>query len=382
MMEPGESFARFQHLAAAMGITRIADVTGLDRVGVPVVMVHRPNARSISVLQGKGPTLAAARMSGFMEAAETYHAEEVEAPLRLASLETLAGAAAVVCDGLPLGCNSRFRPDLPLRWIEGEDLMQRRRVWVPFELVHADYSLPAGDDAGCFSASSTGLAGGNHLLEATAHGLYEVIERDAVTLWLLRSDAAQAASRIDAGSVDDLLCRGVLDRIERAGLLAQIWDVTSDLGVPAFLCRLHDPQGPATGAIPEGAGCHMSRGVALLRALTEALQSRLTMIAGVRDDLFPSLYRVQRPPLPDAAAPARPLSSVPTFDSEDFESDLAWLLERLRGAGVTSAVVVDLTKPAIGIPIVRVIVPGLEDGWHQPDYEPGPRALEAFRWAQ
>jgi YcaO-like protein with predicted kinase domain len=345
-------------------------------------MVHRPNGRSISVLQGKGATLDAARMSGFMEAAETYHAETIDAPLRRASLSELSHSAPVVCDGLPLSCNSRFDPDLPLLWIEGEELVERRRVWVPYELVHADYSLPPPEDGGCFSMSSTGLAGGNHISEATAHGLYEVVERDAVTLWLLRADEAQQASRIDPASIDDPLCLSVLEKIERAGLVAQVWDATSDLGVPAFLCRLHDPAAEGgTGAIPEGAGCHMAREIALLRALTEAVQSRLTMIAGVRDDLFRPLYRMQRPRQADGGkAPpgAKSFRSVPTYESDDVQGDIDWLLQRLQSAGLNQAVVVDLAKPAIGIPVVRVIVPGLEDGWHQPDYEPGPRALAAF----
>jgi ribosomal protein S12 methylthiotransferase accessory factor len=382
MSDPGESFARLRHLAPAMGITRIADVTGLDRVGVPVVMVHRPNGRSIAVLQGKGATLAAARMSGFMEAAETYHAETIEAPLRHASHDALSREAAVACDGLPRGCNSRFRPDLPLRWIEGVDLIGGGPVWVPYELVHTDYRVPAPADGGCFSTCSTGLAGGSHKIEAIAHGLCEVIERDAVTLWLLRSDADQRMSRIDPASVDDPLCRSVLDRIAAAGLVAQVWDVTSDLGVAAFLCRLHDPEAQA-GAIPEGAGCHLAREVALLRALTEAMQSRLTVIAGVRDDLFWPLYETAPPPLPGLEAgdgPGKPFRSVPTGACEDLQDDVDVLLRRLEGIGLHSAIVVDLTKPAIGIPIVRVLVPGLEDGWHQPDYEPGPRALAAFAW--
>jgi YcaO-like protein with predicted kinase domain len=72
-----------------MGITRIANVTGLDSVGIPVVMVCRPNSRSVAVSQGKGIDLGSAHASGLMEAAELYHAETITLPMRLATYEEL-----------------------------------------------------------------------------------------------------------------------------------------------------------------------------------------------------------------------------------------------------------------------------------------------------
>ena len=74
----------------AMGITRIANVTGLDRIGIPVVMVCRPNSRSIAVSQGKGVTLDAAKASGLMESIEAWHAERIELPLKLAGSSDLS----------------------------------------------------------------------------------------------------------------------------------------------------------------------------------------------------------------------------------------------------------------------------------------------------
>src|SRR4029077_18266284 len=75
--------------APVMGITRVANVTGLDLAGIPVVMVCRPNSRSVAVSQGKGIDLASARASGLMEAAELYHAETAVLPLRLVTYEEL-----------------------------------------------------------------------------------------------------------------------------------------------------------------------------------------------------------------------------------------------------------------------------------------------------
>lgn len=117
------------------GITRVANVTGLDRVGIPVFMVVRPNARSLSVSQGKGVDSAAARVSGIMEAVEMWHAENVRCPLRLASLQDLPGNAVDLV-ALPRRPGHAFDPSLPFLWIEAADIVHEAPVWIPYEMVH------------------------------------------------------------------------------------------------------------------------------------------------------------------------------------------------------------------------------------------------------
>src|SRR5918994_4946982 len=102
MVEPRSTFERVPPMRVRMGITRVANVTGLDRIGLPVVMVCRPNSRSIAVSQGKGLDLDAARASGLMESVETYHAERIDLPLKLASLQSLQERHPTVdVDALP-----------------------------------------------------------------------------------------------------------------------------------------------------------------------------------------------------------------------------------------------------------------------------------------
>ena len=66
---------RVRPFAAQMGITRLGNVTGLDRIGIPVVVAVRPNSRSVSVSQGKGIELPQAMTSALMEAVEGVHGE-------------------------------------------------------------------------------------------------------------------------------------------------------------------------------------------------------------------------------------------------------------------------------------------------------------------
>src|SRR5215472_11804098 len=89
-LEPAQTLAKLRPLMGAFGITRIANLTGLDRTGIPVVMVCRPNARSSAVFHGKGVDMASANASGVMEAIETWHAEHMALPLRLGSANELS----------------------------------------------------------------------------------------------------------------------------------------------------------------------------------------------------------------------------------------------------------------------------------------------------
>lgn len=387
LVAPATTLARVQPFMKTMGITRIANVTGLDRIGIPVVMAIRPNSRSVAVSQGKGLTLEAARVSGLMEAAETYHAERITLPLKYGSYAELRDDHAIpTLADLPCAAHSRFHDDLPMLWIEGRDLMSSTSLWLPYELVHTNYTLPFPPGSGCFIASTNGLASGNHAGEAISHGVCEVVERDAITLWRLLDEKARALTRIDLATVDDPACREVLDKFHCAGVDVAAWDATSDVGVAAFICLALDRR--AESLQPAyGTGCHPTRAIALLRALTEAAQVRATYIAGSRDDIAPAEYRRSaKEGRRNYAAhlfeaePIKDFTEVPSWRAESFSEDVAWLLQRLRTVGIEQVVMVDLGKSTvIPISVVRIVIPGLESPDEHPEYAPGARALALIR---
>ncbi|WP_437826583.1 YcaO-like family protein [Sorangium sp. So ce1153] len=385
LVSPDETVERLRPLMAVLGITRVANVTGLDVLGIPVVMVCRPNARSLAVSQGKGVDLAAAKASGIMEAAELFHAERITAPLKLAAYDELRFTHRVAdMELLPRLASSTFHPGAPLLWIEGVDWMTREPLWVPFELVHTNYTLPLPTGSGAFLTTSTGLASGNHALEAISHGICEVVERDAGTLWSLLDDEARRATRLDLDSVDDPSCRALLDRCDRAGIEVAAWEITSDIRIAAFHCMIAERAAGGLGSIypAAGAGCHPARHVALLRALTEAVQSRMTMITGSRDDMSRTEYTqrldadLHRRVLAEmrAGPPGRRFGDAPTQENGTFEDDIRWEIRQLHATGVEQIAVVDLSKAEIGLPVVRVVIPGLESIEGLPGYVPGPRA--------
>jgi len=370
-------------LLPVMGITRVANVTGLDQIGIPVVMVCRPNSRSVAVSQGKGINLASARASGLMEAAELYHAETMTVPLRLATYEELRYQHRVVePDDLPRIYGSRFHPNLRILWCEGHDLLNNEKVWVPYEMVHTNYTTPLSDGHGCFAASSNGLASGNDITEAISHGICEVVERDATTLWKLGGGDEDNTKRIDLDSVDDELCHDLIQKFERAGLDVAVWDITSDIQVAAFACFIVPREDAAMWHVAgaAGYGCHPSREVALVRALTEAAQVRLTVISGLRDDFRGDAYdqlldpqvllKIRRSV--KVSSLGRRFSNVPTHDGDTLQDDVAWEIRCIKKGGPKRVVVIDLTKPEFGVSVVRVIIPGLEPIFGS-SYVPGQR---------
>ncbi|MEI9936870.1 MAG: YcaO-like family protein [Pseudomonadota bacterium] len=381
---PSVTLDRVSAIARSFGITRVANITGLDVIGIPVVSVVRPNSRSLAVAQGKGVDLIAAKVSGLMESIENYHAENIRKPLRLESERQIRaqGGRVIDVDGLPRVAGGIYDSDARFLWVEGHEILGRERAWLPFEVVHADYVVPLASNSGAFLLSDSGVASGNHVLEATSHAICELVERDANTLWHYRTSAEKASSRIDLDGVDDAACRWALTRFAAAGVAVGVWEVTSDVGIPSFLCLIadHSPDLFRPLGAMFGSGCHPCREVALFRALSEAAQSRLTVISGSRDDLGLAVYRrgldldeVAKALATTTTSGARPFSSVPTFDGDSIEEDVAWELEQLKSAGIAEVVAVDLTLKEFGIPVVRVVIPGLESMCDAPGFVPGRR---------
>jgi YcaO-like protein with predicted kinase domain len=273
-------------------------------------------------------------------------------------------------------------------WCEGRDLFNGETVLVPYEMVHTNYTMPFPDGHGCFTPSSNGLASGNDMIEAISHGICEVVERDATALWKLRDEEKLEKNRLDLASVDDAICQDVLGKLERAGLTVAAWDITSDIKIAAFACLVVPKEDNAMWhvAVAAGYGCHPAREIALLRALTEAAQVRLTIIAGLRDDfgidayeqmLNPDLVKTVRCRI-SASEPTRCFRDVPTWSYETFEEDVECELKCVEKTGIRRVVIVDLTKAEFGLRVVRVIVPDLEP-MPEPGYVPGRRGRAVLR---
>ena len=355
------TWRRFAPKAARAGITRIAELTGLDTLGIPVFAAIRPLGKSLSTQQGKGLTREAARISALMESLETWTAEELALPRVRGSHRALAKRRRVIdVSDLP---RPRQRIDLDARrdWVEGWDLIADAAVLVPAEAVTLDTTFTKPP---AFDISSNGLASGNALVEAIAHGLCEVIERDAEAAW--RRGGGERRLVLD--TVGDPACRALIDRIVGSGARVVVWDLASRAELCALGCAIvEDPREPLWRALGcyQGFGAHLVPEVALARALTEAAQTRLTYIAGGRDDFFPDDYARATDPellaemwarLPDGEPVA--FDELPRYVTRGLGEDVEILVELARRAGAREVVAVDLTHPELGVPVAKVLVPG------------------------
>lgn len=352
---PEQTLAAVTPLLGDYGITRLADITGLDTLGVPVVLATRPLAATLTVAQGKGATLDAARASAAMEAIETCIAEfgVPRAACRGPAADLQPGYEITELTDLP---GSLVTSRTLLDWIPAVTTAGRGAM-VPRDLVRLGRRTAAEWQYHLLTASSNGLASGNTRAEAVAHALHELMERDACA----RLPGAQQVA-LDLDTIPDS-CADLIARIRAGGGHLQVMPVPSRFGLPCFAARLQveDVAWPAGGA-----GAHSDAAVALFRAVTEACQSRLTVIAGSRDDLSPTLYQNPGAPAPPAQ-PARPGCrpaawaevtaglgwTCPTDDQEAAEA--ARRVTEVTGA---EPLIVDLeSRPEFSV--VKVLVPRL-----------------------
>jgi ribosomal protein S12 methylthiotransferase accessory factor len=361
-----ETVAIVNRLRGELGITRLADITGLDRIGVPVFQAIRPDARSVSVSLGKGLDHDAARASALMEAAELAHAEAFDLPTITAS------TAQLPADESPHTLNDwprmqrRLARNTTLSWVAARDLVRERAVWVPLELVRIDCFDHASADARIFVRTSNGLASGNGQADAIVAALCEVIERDALALW--QATPRRRRRRLVPESVTETRCRELVRRFARRKIALSVWDATSDIGVPCFVASIADRNDTphALAGTFWGAGCHLDAGIAFVRAVTEAAQSRLTLIAGARDDLALADYAGAADAIVgtldrwEEARARHQFGDVASLRAATATEAVATLVAQLSHAGLDRIFIADLSRPGHGITVVRAIVPGLE----------------------
>jgi thioglycine synthase len=297
-----------------------------------------------------------------MEAVEYYSAETLAERCILGRWTDIT-PNAVDPEELILPEWSRNVHNLQIQWIQGWDLMQNNPVWVPANAVFFPYV-----ERNCcflFMPTTNGLASGNTVEEAVCHGLAELIERDAWSLvtGTINSDRSPDCPCLDQKTIPKEL-RSTTERFRACGVELFVRVITSDIGVPAFYACTLEKHGEAQFLAHEGMGAHPDARVALMRAITEVAQSRAADIQGSREDL--TFWRARAMKRLNGREWIFQNDSMVCFDSlSTFESstvlgDIHYMQELLLRIGIRRVIGVDLTRPDVRVPVVRVIVPGLE----------------------
>jgi len=361
VISPEETLARVAEKIPVAGITRVADITNLDRVGIPVFSSIRPTAQegAVSVYNGKGATPTEARVSAVMEGIERYSGEVHDHPIAYGTYPEMVAKGGAI-DPRSLNLPRGADPDGRLPWVEAWDIVADEGVLLPAHAVF--HPLPRGFPS-LFRTNTNGLASGNTREEAVFHGLAEIVERDA---WSLVEVTKRPGPRITdppAGLPAELLAKFAGAKVE-----VTVRDITSDLGIPTCAAVADDALLRDPRLLTIGMGTHTSSRIAFLRALTEVAQSRLTQIHGAREDTTTAdlrtrmgYERVRRMNRYWFEADSEvPFSALPTAENDDFLKDIGGIVTSLGKAGMDRVLVADLTRGEIGVPVVRVVVPGLE----------------------
>jgi YcaO-like protein with predicted kinase domain len=362
-------------------ITRVYDATPLDCLGLPVWGAVTPLARDLTVHAGKGETSPAARISAVMEAVERVCAEDLDpARIRWARYSTIQRDRALDPAVFDLPFETTYAPDRPLSWVEGYDLLQENHVWVPVDLVVS----PAREGV-CLGVDTNGLAAGNTHTEAVVHALHEVIERDAAALDDFTSLYGAPRTRlIDPASLPHV-GRGRAQMIIERGMSLRLQDLEHDLGVPVFRATIGDRGFPGSEGRTmyfAGLGADLDPAIAVLRAINEAAQSHTGVVLGARDSFEYGArpagsgadWLVRKLLAPSPIVPFRDGARAPP----DLYERLLLLLDRLAAAGCRQCVVVDLMREDLGIPVVRVLVPGLAGPYGHTTRRPSLRLLRSL----
>jgi thioglycine synthase len=397
-------------------ITRISDITYMDKLYIPNFSAVVPGTEDfIWVYSGKGLTKADAKASALMEAIERYSSlpKTFSKPLIRGTYTELSRSYSVLHpDEVVEFVNPAYDEHKSTAdFLQGFDLLNNESVLVPARLALNSYraKLPLIE---VFPHSHTnGLASGNVLEEAVYHALCEVIERDAssiadlcassipysiledITNSLRRSenggflinripaedrfvDDSNIFPQVDISQIvkDSKPINRLVKRFTDADITLLIKDITQkDIDIPTFVASSIEWITQDYGYFAKGYGTHLDSNTALIRAITEMSQTRAVNIQGARDDLKKIQYKdgdeiyKRKWAFMDSTSRSNNqakniimFQEIKSMVNHDILDDINLILTRLKSCGIKRVIIVDLTNPRIGIPVVRAIVPGLE----------------------
>jgi ribosomal protein S12 methylthiotransferase accessory factor len=272
-------------------------------------------------------------------------------------------------------------------WSPVWSLTQQTFRYLPAACCYFNYPFPQ-ETVWC-RANSNGNAAGMTVEEAILHGIFELIERDALAIWWYNQVQRPA---VNLDSFHDPYIQQL--RSWYCAHTYEFWvlDITTDLPIPTFvaiLCSTNE----ATEHLILGAGCHSDPHIALLRAITEMNQLATPFLTNKQADCtrlkqsrhtqtlhwLTQATRANQPYLlPNPRTTPRNRQDYNEEWSYDILEDLQQAQQAIEQQGM-EVLVLAQTRPDIGMPVVKVIIPGLRP--HLPRFAAGrlydvPVALE------
>ena len=353
------------------GITRISDITDLDRVGLPVFSAIRPASQegSISIYGGKGITPDHAKASAMMEGFERYSAEKQDENLFIGSISDVSDAGNYIHPeslNLPKDFKKEYIDTMLFEWNLGYDIISDEEYYVPSNAVYHPYVSENKSVETLFKSNTNGLASGNSLSEAILHGLFEVIERDA---WSIFELTRKNSSQIDLTSIESEIINDMLLKFSENEINIKLMNLTADINIPTIAASADDTLLKDAGLLTLGIGTHLNPEIAVIRALTEVAQSRATQIHGAREDTvradfartagYERMKRINKHYFEDEDTKIN-FKEINNNSATSITQDIEIVVDELERNEIEHVIYCDLTRPEINVNVVRVIVPTME----------------------
>jgi ribosomal protein S12 methylthiotransferase accessory factor len=395
-----ETLKKVNQLVKQIGITRVADITDMDRLRIPNYSAVLPGTEDyIWVYSGKGPTKNHAKASVIMESIERFSSlpANYEGKILTGKYKELSKSYDVLkYDEVIEPLSFQLTDEMNMDYCIGYDLINQKDILIPSSLAIFRYN-PNPPSINPYSFFHTnGLASGNVMEEAICHALCEVIERDAVSIAEFSSSAFQyhllktiengflnngilirslesknfiddntVYSDIDLNGLDYPPVKKIVREFHKCQISLKVKDITTEIGIPTFIASSVEWVNHDYGYLVEGHGTHPDSRIALMRAITEVSQSRAANIQGSRDDLRKMKYDPQNSDENKswqfmASPKKKAFTEVNSFYNDDILDDIKLILGNLKNKGFKNAIVVNLTNSRLQVPVVRIIVPGLE----------------------
>ena len=371
VIAPSKTIEINENKLKVAGITRIADITDLDRIGLPIYTAIRPTAEDgeVSIYGGKGITKDHAKASAMMEGFERYSAERQDIDetiiASLSEIEEFGEYIDPKSLNLPKEFEKKDISDLSLEWSKSIDLISNREYYIPTNAIYHPY-ISKDDSQSLFKSNTNGLASGNILEEAILHGIFEVIERDA---WSIFELTHKNYAQIDISSIENEIIIDIIEKFESEGIKIKLMDFTADIKIPTIAASADDTITKDAGLLTLGMGTHLDPEVAILRALTEVAQSRATQINGAREDTvradfareagYERMKRINKFYFRDEEEQIK-LSDIENKSTSSITRDIEIVKDELVSNDIQKILYSNLTRPELDVSVVRVVIPEME----------------------
>ena len=371
IIPPSQTIENNEDKCKIAGITRITEITHLDRIGLPVFSAIRPTSQdgAISIYGGKGISTEHAKASAMMEGFERYSAEKQDENIVTGTVSEISSKGNII-DIESLNLPNDFKKEnidtMNLEWNICHDLISGNDFYVPSNAIYHPYVLEDNACQNLFKSNTNGLASGNSLEEAILHGIFEVIERDA---WSIFELTHKNSAQIGLDSIESDVINDALKKFSENKINIKLMDLTADINVPTIAASADDTLLKDAGLLTLGIGTHLDPEVAVLRALTEVAQSRATQIHGAREDTvradfartagYERMKRINKYYFEDEENKIA-LSDIENKSTDSITEDIDIVLDELKKNEIEHVLYYDLTRPELNVNVVRVIIPTME----------------------